>query len=169
MNSNHRITISTTSGCKLSVAVEDEQKAIDYFSMLSQELIGQKYVSALTGKPEVLSDPKALPEAEKEEAKQLDPGSPSISYRGFIHFKCPFCGKTTNTNMRNNQKGFTCPSCGNPYYFTESLRKVHLKCSCGEEYSYWTNLKTRLISIDCISCKEPMTAYFNEKAQRYEG
>lgn len=169
MNSNHRITISTTSGCKLSVAVEDEQKAIDYFSMLSQELIGQKYISALTVNPEVSSEPEALPEPEKEEPKQQEPGPPVISYKGFIHFKCPFCGNITNTNMRHNQKGFTCPECGNPYYFTEPLRKVHLKCSCGEDYSYWTNLKTRLISIDCINCKEPMTAYFNEKTQRYEG
>lgn len=86
-------------------------------------------------------------------------------YKGFLHVRCVFCGKekTWCANLPTNEHKCGCRM------ITElrELIPVFMKCSCGHEAKYKTNVKDDSVTIPCINCKQPVTMHLNRLGTAY--
>ena len=59
-------------------------------------------------------------------------------YRGFLYVKCQFCGKTKDFCAKETITEAKC-SCGEKIPL-KSLRPMYVKCHCGKDFRYFTNM-----------------------------
>lgn len=113
---------------------------------------------------------RLLEEKSTWSAGKVDDGVPPQliareKYKGFLHVRCGFCGKekTWCANLPTNENKCGCRM------ITElrDLVPVFMKCSCGYEAKYKTNVKDDTVTIPCINCKQPVTMYRNRMGTAY--
>lgn len=87
-------------------------------------------------------------------------------YKGFLMVKCEECGAVKAFCAKQETYGFRCDECG---YETplEKLRPMFMKCKCGKEFRYKTNLTDRYVTHTCISCHAPVDMELNRRETAY--
>lgn len=88
------------------------------------------------------------------------------TYTGFIWARCDSCGK---------EKGF-CAKLPISYHKCEcghktllrNLRPAFVRCKCGREFKYKTNIQDQVFTIPCLSCGSPVDLELNKDWTAYK-
>lgn len=87
---------------------------------------------------------------------------------GFLHIKCPKCGKARGLYMKTHPSNFRC-KCGAVFPLPEQMTKVYVNCPCCEgAVRYLTNRTDESFTMTCFECEAPVNLEFNERKGRYE-
>jgi len=90
------------------------------------------------------------------------------TFKGFVHIECEHCGEIISTCLKHGQRYFECKKCGQPTKMTtDNMRKVDLRCQCGNVSYYHTNRIDGMFEIDCINCGTPVAVEWNRKKKGY--
>lgn len=144
----------TTEGKSITVDLEQEQ-AGKAFNDLTLQLI--KYC----GLEPVKHQKEDIPEGKTTENGQY-------RYKGFVYLKCPECGEIKGTCYKNEKTTGLCHSCGNSIPFTQPLVPLYVRCQCGKQYKYMTNMTEDIFDINCIECGNPVAVQYNDRKNLYE-
>ncbi len=87
-------------------------------------------------------------------------------YRGFLMVRCEKCGKLKAFCAKRETYSFRCDDCGHETPL-ENLRPMYMKCKCGKEYRYKTNLTDQNVSHACLSCHAPVDMVLNWRETAY--
>ena len=87
-------------------------------------------------------------------------------YRGFLMVKCEVCGKIKGFCAKRETYSYRCDSCGG-ITLLEKLRPMHMKCKCGKEYTYKTNLTDQTVTYPCVTCHAPVDMELNWRGTTY--
>lgn len=87
-------------------------------------------------------------------------------FRGFLMVKCESCGKIRAFCAKRETYGFRCDDCGETTPL-ENMRPMYLKCKCGAEFRYKTNLTEKYITHPCVSCGAPVDMMLNSRETAY--
>lgn len=119
--------------------------------------------------------PEIMPEAEVVEPKieVLDAPEPeehgkmiSIGYGGFLYIKCRDCGKIKGFCAKVRLSNFRC-DCGSVTRL-ENLVPLFLRCECGRNARYLTNMEEPAFDVVCYDCGSPVAVEWNPKKKQYE-
>lgn len=88
-------------------------------------------------------------------------------YKGFLHIKCPCCGKPFSFNARVLRKEYECNDCHTKLEL-ENLVPLYLNCKCGRSFRYFTNAEETIFGVSCLSCGAPVAVEYISKKARYE-
>ena len=86
-------------------------------------------------------------------------------YTGFLLIKCEKCGKVKGFCTKKELKSYRC-ECGHETCL-ENLRPLYLRCECGAEYRYKTNLQTSVYTQNCLHCGNPVDIRLNNLKTAY--
>lgn len=86
-------------------------------------------------------------------------------YRGFLLIKCPACGKLHGFCAKNPTSAYRC-SCGETTEL-HGLLPAHLKCKCGSEFTYKTNVADTTFDYPCLNCGSPVDLELNRRGTAY--
>lgn len=86
-------------------------------------------------------------------------------YTGFLLIKCEKCGKVKGFCTKKELKSYRC-ECGHETCL-ENLRPLYLRCECGAEYRYKTNLQTSVYTQNCLHCGNPVDIRLNNRKTAY--
>ena len=87
-------------------------------------------------------------------------------YKGFLYIKCEACGTTKGFCAKQPITESRC-ECGHRTPLSK-LKTMYVKCECGENFKYRTNLTDSVASINCIHCGSPVDLELHEKNGVYE-
>lgn len=87
-------------------------------------------------------------------------------YKGFLMVKCEECGKVKGFCAKRETYSYRCDACGGVTPL-ENLRPLFMKCKCGKEYKYKTNLTEELFTYDCVNCQAPVDMELNKRGTAY--
>lgn len=96
----------------------------------------------------------------ENESKNLGP------YKGFMIIECENCGAVKGFCAKQPTYSYKCNDCGEETPL-EELRPMYMRCKCGKDYRYLTNLKTNMFTKDCISCGAPVDMELNGRKTAY--
>lgn len=86
-------------------------------------------------------------------------------YRGFLLIKCNHCGKIKGFCAKNPISQFTC-ECGGKTELHD-LKPAFLKCKCGSQYKYKTNVTDERFDYGCLNCGSPVDMELNSRRNTY--
>lgn len=101
----------------------------------------------------------------EEKADKNDKSSEPEYVRGFVIFKCEKCGKVKAYCLKENRCSERC-ECGHETEFHD-MKPVFLKCKCGKEFKYMTNLQTAEFTHKCIECGSEVKLKLNTRKTAY--
>lgn len=101
-----------------------------------------------------------------EDVQELYPKVISSGYGGFLYIRCPACGKTKGFCAKARLNNFRC-DCG-AVTRMENMVPLFMKCECGRQAKYLTNMTDKEFDITCYDCGAPVAVGWNEKKQMYE-
>ena len=88
------------------------------------------------------------------------------AYKGFLYIKCDACGKMKGYCARTPTKESRCDcGCVTPH---KDLKPLYVKCKCGENFKYMTNLTDDTATMSCIHCGAPVDLEYHGKKGVYE-
>lgn len=87
-------------------------------------------------------------------------------YKGFLMVKCEECGAVKAFCAKRETYGFKCDECGAQTPL-EKLRPMFMRCKCGKEFRYKTNLTDKRVTHTCISCHAPVDMELNRRETAY--
>lgn len=90
----------------------------------------------------------------------------SIGYGGFLYIKCPDCGNIRGFCAKARLSNFRC-DCGSVTRL-ENLVPLFLRCECGRNARYLTNMEDPVFDIVCYDCGNPVPVAWNSKKKQYE-
>lgn len=105
-----------------------------------------------------------IAETETREQAEVEEAYP---VKGFLYIECPNCGTVRGTCFKRPSSTYYCQDCGESFELS-GLRDLRLRCECGADWSYKTNLKLPMFDIECIGCGNPVAVGWNERTGRYE-
>lgn len=105
-----------------------------------------------------LKVPATKPEEQEE-------GEEPQEYRGFLLIKCKHCGKIKGFCAKNSISEFTC-ECGGKTELHD-LKPAFLKCKCGNQYKYKTNITAEKFDYNCLHCGSPVDMELNSRRNTY--
>lgn len=156
-------------GMYIAMEMEEEQ-ARKTFRKLAEQLwiIGGKKQcpppreeKKLDQVPEVSETPlmEAVPE-------QTDEKIISSGYGGYLYIKCPVCGKVKGFCAKTRISNFRC-ECGCVTKLKKMVPMI-MKCECGRQARYLTNMEEPEFDITCYDCGAPVAVQWNEKEWMYK-
>lgn len=86
-------------------------------------------------------------------------------YRGFLLIKCPACGKLHGFCTKRPMSTYRC-TCGATTDLHDLL-PVHLKCKCGSDFTYQTNVTEPTFDYPCLKCGSPVDLELNRRGTAY--
>lgn len=129
------------------------------------EYAAPNYVIEPEPVPELVEDAEVPEIAQKEEADP-EPKIISTGYGGYLYMKCHACGKTRGFCAKTRLNNFRC-ECG-AVTKMGNMVPLYIKCECGRQAKYLTNMTDAAFDIPCYDCGAPVAVEWNEKKQRYE-
>lgn len=89
-------------------------------------------------------------------------------YWGPMFIRCKECGHTKAFWKRKAYpiSEFICNECGAVTQLV-GLKMAYLKCECGRELRYRTNLDAPVITVNCLYCETPVDLKLNYKGSAY--
>lgn len=87
-------------------------------------------------------------------------------YRGFLMVQCEGCGRVKGFCAKRETYGFRCDDCGEVTPL-ERLRPMYLRCKCGKEFRYKTNLTDKQFTWECLGCHAPVDLMLNARGTAY--
>lgn len=90
----------------------------------------------------------------------------SSTYKGFLLIKCEHCGEIKGFCAKIPASRNACSKCGK---ITElhDLKPLHLKCKCGSEFTYHTNITDDAFDYPCLNCGSPVDLELNKRGDTY--
>lgn len=107
-------------------------------------------------------EPDYIEVAEPYEHKDSDEEE---GYTGFLLIKCEKCGKIKGFCAKKEVVSYRC-ECGHETHL-ENLRPLYLRCKCGADYRYKTNLQTSVHTQNCLHCGSPVDIKLNNRKTAY--
>ena len=112
---------------------------------------------------------KAGPQPEKgkaDEQPEAEPQAGTSTYKGFLLIKCEHCGEVKGFCAKIPASRNACSKCGK---VTElrGLKPLHLKCKCGSEFTYRTNMTDETFDWPCLNCGSPVDLELNRRGDTY--
>lgn len=86
-------------------------------------------------------------------------------YRGFLLIRCEECGEVKAYCAKRETYAFRC-KCGHETPL-EKLRPMFVKCKCGKEFRYRTNLTDEHYTHTCLDCGSPVDLELNRRGTAY--
>ena len=87
-------------------------------------------------------------------------------YRGFLMIQCEECGAVKAFCAKRELYGFRCDACRHETPL-ENLRPMFMRCKCGREFRYRTNLTVPQFTHECLECKSPVDMKLNYMGTAY--
>lgn len=140
-----------------SEAEKPEESAREYIERQRQSRVDNIFGSAWRKKKPTDTE-VAEPYEYKDEENQE-------GYSGFLLIKCEKCGKVKGFCAKKELKSYRC-ECGHETCL-ENLRPLYLRCQCGAEYRYKTNLQTSVYTQNCLHCGNPVDIKLNNRKTAY--
>ncbi len=167
-----------------SIAIDfEEGKALEVFEKLNEVLLAMKKKGKVVTPEESVVHVKTVikPKTEVLSKQETSPlpvsileelGEPPVSvlpkYKGFMHIKCPKCGKIKDFYMKKESDHYHCDDCGARTEFEKPLVPLWVHCECGRRFRYLTNMTDPMFDINCLDCGAPVAVKWNENKQVYE-
>lgn len=85
-------------------------------------------------------------------------------YKGFMYIECEACGKVKGFCTKNYIRYHRC-ECGHENEL--NCRPAHVKCKCGETFTYNTNIQRDEFTIDCLTCGAPVDMTLGAKGTAF--
>ena len=104
--------------------------------------------------------------AERPKQEGGEPFGNQGPYKGFLLIKCEHCGEIKAFCAKKEIFGYRCDSCKETTPL-ENLRPMYLRCKCGKEFRYKTNLAEEAFSHKCIECGAPVDLVLNKRKTAY--
>ena len=86
-------------------------------------------------------------------------------YKGFLYVKCQFCGKTKDFCAKETITEAKC-LCGEKIPL-KNLRPMYVKCDCGKDFRYFTNMTDDRFTCKCINCSSRVKIRMNTRGTAY--
>ena len=86
-------------------------------------------------------------------------------YRGFLLIKCEHCGKIRGFCAKTPTTEHRC-ECGGRTKLHD-LKPAYLKCKCGGQYKYKTNITDETFEYNCLNCGSPVDLELNSRRNTY--
>lgn len=102
----------------------------------------------------------------EKESEEPAPKIISAGYGGYLYMKCPVCEKTRGFCAKTRLNHYRC-ECG-AVTRMEHMVPLYMKCECGRQARYLTNMTDTEFDITCYDCGAPVAVEWNEKKQMYE-
>lgn len=103
---------------------------------------------------------------EGDEQPEAEPQAGTSTYKGFLLIKCEHCGEVKGFCAKIPASRNACSKCGK---VTElrGLKPLHLKCKCGSEFTYRTNMTDETFDWPCLNCGSPVDLELNRRGDTY--
>lgn len=102
-----------------------------------------------------------------EAAKALagTPKEPQERYGGFLYVQCEACKSTSGYKPKQPIFMHKC-DCGHRTILKNVL-PAYVRCKCGSDFKYRTNILDRTFTINCLTCGAPVDMELNGKETAY--
>lgn len=117
-------------------------------------------VEAMFGNRETWNKPA---EEQKPEPPKRDY---SEGYRGFLYIKCDKCGEVKGFCTKSQILQSHCDQCGHSTELRDLL-PMFVKCECGAEFKYMTNMIANAFTYNCLHCGSPIDMEINGKGTAF--
>lgn len=87
------------------------------------------------------------------------------SYKGFLLVKCEECGKLRGFCAKLPAASSRC-ECGHRTELHD-LKPAFLKCKCGSQFKYKTNVTEEIFDYPCLKCGNPVDLQLNKRGDAY--
>lgn len=87
------------------------------------------------------------------------------SYKGFLLVKCEECGKLRGFCAKTPATSSRC-ECGHRTELHD-LKPAFLKCKCGSQFKYKTNVAEEIFDFPCLKCGNPVDLQLNKRGDAY--
>lgn len=87
-------------------------------------------------------------------------------YKGFLIIRCQHCGEIKGFCAKSPISTFTCGECGQRTEL-RNLKPLHLKCKCGSQFTYNTNIDGETFEWPCLNCGSPVDLQLNRRGDTY--
>lgn len=92
---------------------------------------------------------------------------PTRKYTGFLYIRCGVCGHIRAFCVKTPLAVYHCAECGGWTSLT-NMSRLKIRCECGAEHRYFTNVVTNQMDVACFSCGAPVAVEWNGKRLRYD-
>lgn len=124
-------------------------------------MMHKRRVESMFGSRESWGLEQNTPEArrDREEKDQYGP------WHGFLILQCAECGRARAFNAKQEIYAYKC-GCGAETPL-ENLKPLYLRCKCGAEWRYKTNLQDETTEHKCIRCGNVVKTRLNGRKTAY--
>lgn len=98
-------------------------------------------------------------------AEELERRDEPQAYKGFLLVKCEECGKIRGFCAKNPATSSRC-ECGHRTELRD-LKPAYLKCKCGSQFKYKTNITDETFDYTCLNCGGPIDVQLNKRRDTY--
>lgn len=160
-------------GTYMAVEMEEEQARVTFRKMAEllwvfgnkSQKQPEKQVSIIPSAPEPESEMEST-EVLEEDGEEPAPKIISPGYGGYLYMKCPVCGKIRGFCAKTRLSHYRC-ECG-AVTRMEHMVPLYMKCECGRQARYMTNITEAEFDMTCYDCGSPVAMQWNEKKGQYE-
>ena len=110
-----------------------------------------------------------------QQAAEVDPAPAPLSealdegqgpFRGFLMIECEECRAVKAFCAKRELYAFRCDKCGHETPL-ENLLPMFMRCKCGRQFRYKTNLTAPEFSHNCLDCESPVDMRLNRRRTAY--
>lgn len=88
---------------------------------------------------------------------------------GSFIIQCAICGETNSFEDVSLFDKYYCHGCGGATDISNLITKIIVKCDCGQETTFLTNLKDdKILCMECTECNSSFFMEYNYSTNKYE-